>query len=52
MEIRGERVVPMILVPNVAETVAWYQTIGFTSVETYGNSRGGLSFAILSGSPL
>jgi hypothetical protein len=37
----------MIHVPDVADTVAWYEGIGFTVLETYGNGAGGLSFAIL-----
>lgn len=43
-----ERVVPMIHVPDVRATVAWYESIGFTVNETYGNEGDGLSFAILS----
>ena len=42
-----KRVVPMIHVPDVAATVAWYRDIGFTVVETYGHDGAGLSFAIL-----
>lgn len=44
----AEKVVPMIHVPDVRATVAWYQDIGFTVTETYGNDSDGLSFAILS----
>jgi uncharacterized glyoxalase superfamily protein PhnB len=44
----AEKVVPMIHVPDVRATVDWYQGIGFTVTETYGNDGGGLSFAILS----
>jgi len=44
----NERVTPMIHVPDVRTTVDWYQDIGFTVNETYGNDSGGLSFAILS----
>jgi uncharacterized glyoxalase superfamily protein PhnB len=44
----AERVVPMIHVPDVRATVDWYQGIGFTVTDTYGNDAGGLSFAILS----
>lgn len=40
---------PMIHVPDVRATAAWYATIGFTILETYGDGREGLSFAILSG---
>ena len=43
-----ERVVPMIHVPDVRATVEWYESIGFTVNETYGNDGEGLSFAILS----
>lgn len=38
----------MIHVPNVQATVDWYQRIGFTVLNTYGNDADGLSFAILS----
>ena len=40
--------VPMIHVPDVRATVQWYQGIGFSVVETYGDGGEGLSFAILS----
>ena len=42
------RVVPMIHVPDVSATVDWYKSIGFDVDDTYGDERGGLSFAILS----
>ena len=42
------RVTPMIHVPDVSATVEWYKNIGFTVSATYGNERGGLSFAVLS----
>ena len=42
------KVVPMIHVPDVRATVAWYQDIGFTVIDTYGDQGEGLSFAILS----
>jgi hypothetical protein len=42
------KVVPMIHVPDVRATVGWYQNIGFTVLNTYGDDRDGLSFAILS----
>ena len=42
------KVVPMIHVPNVMATVDWYQTIGFTVINTYDDDGDGLSFAILS----
>ena len=42
------RVVPMIHVPDVRETVEWYLSIGFTEAATYGDGTGGLSFAVLS----
>jgi catechol 2,3-dioxygenase-like lactoylglutathione lyase family enzyme len=38
---------PMIHVPDVRATAAWYETIGFTLLETYGDGGEGLSFAIL-----
>ena len=43
-----KRAVPMIHVPDVLATVEWYQNIGFTVDNTYGNEADGLSFAILS----
>src|SRR4030095_4409326 len=44
-----DRVVPMIHVSDVRATVEWYQSIGFSIVNTYGNdAAGGLSFAVLS----
>lgn len=42
------KVVPMIHVPDVQRTVDWYREIGFDVANTYGDSEGGLSFAILS----
>lgn len=42
-----EKVVPMIHVPNVRATVDWYQDIGFTLSNSYGDGDKGLSFAIL-----
>ena len=44
----AKKVVPMIHVPDVRATVDWYQGIGFTVTNTYGNDSDGLSFAILS----
>ena len=44
----AEQVVPMIHVSDVRATVDWYQGIGFTVINTYGNEGDGLSFAILS----
>ena len=38
----------MIHVVDVQTTAAWYETIGFTILDTYGNGAEGLSFAILS----
>jgi uncharacterized glyoxalase superfamily protein PhnB len=38
----------MIHVPDVRVTAAWYETIGFTILETYGDGADGLSFAVLS----
>lgn len=37
----------MIHVPDVLATVNWYQNIGFSVIDTYDDSEGGLSFAIL-----
>ncbi len=42
------KVVPMIHVPDVRATVDWYESIGFTVNDTYGDEGDGLSFAILS----
>jgi uncharacterized glyoxalase superfamily protein PhnB len=39
------RVAPMIHVPDVRETVEWYQTIGFEVMYTYDDGGEGLSFA-------
>ncbi len=44
----AEKVVPMIHVPDVRATVDWYQGIGFTVGDTYGDDGEGLSFAFLS----
>lgn len=44
----SEKVVPMIHVPDVRAAVDWYESIGFNVLNTYGNERGGLSFALLS----
>lgn len=41
------KVVPMIHVPDVRATVAWYESIGFTVTDTYDDGGEGLSFAIL-----
>lgn len=44
-----QKVVPMIHVPDVRETVEWYESIGFNVVARYGNETDdGLSFAIVS----
>jgi len=40
-------VVPMIHVPDVRATVEWYEQIGFTVRDSYGDGRDGLSFAVL-----
>jgi len=43
------KVVPMIHVPDVRATVAWYESIGFTVGATYGDETGeNFSFAIMS----
>jgi uncharacterized glyoxalase superfamily protein PhnB len=41
----AEKVVPMIHVPDVAATVAWYRDIGFTVIVEYGDGDEG--FAML-----
>ena len=38
---------PMLHVPDVRATAAWYEAIGFTLLESYGDGGEGLSFAIL-----
>ena len=38
---------PMIHVPDVQATASWYESIGFTVLETYGDGDDGLSFAIV-----
>ena len=43
----NKKAVPMIHVPDVAPTVAWYREIGFEVIETYGHEGEGLSFAIV-----
>jgi uncharacterized glyoxalase superfamily protein PhnB len=44
-----KKVTPMIHVPDVRATVAWYQQIGFAVRATYDNGTAtGLSFAIMS----
>ena len=42
------KAVPMFHVPDVLATVEWYQNMGFTVDDTYGNDSDGLSFAVLS----
>jgi hypothetical protein len=44
----GEKVVPMIHVPNVRSTVDWYRDIGFTVLDTYSDEGDELSFGIIS----
>jgi uncharacterized glyoxalase superfamily protein PhnB len=45
----SKNVVSMIHVPDVRATVAWYQSVGFQTVNTYDNGTpDGLSFAIMS----
>lgn len=45
----NKKVVPMIHVPDVRATVAWYEQIGFNVVATYGDETGeNFSFAIVS----
>jgi uncharacterized glyoxalase superfamily protein PhnB len=43
-----KKVVPMFHVPDVRQTVDWYRDIGFQVTVTYGDNRGGLSFAMVS----
>lgn len=43
----SEKVVPMIHVPNVRATVAWYESIGFKVRDTYSDGGDGLSFAVV-----
>ena len=43
-----KKVVPMFHVPDVRRTVDWYRDIGFDITVTYGDNRGGLSFAMVS----
>ena len=38
---------PMIHVSDVKATTSWYESIGFTVLDTYGDGRDGMSFAIL-----
>lgn len=38
---------PMLHVPDVQAAVAWYAALGCEVLETYGDGRDGLSFAIL-----
>lgn len=45
---RVQAATPMIHVPDVKATAAWYESIGFTIQNTYDNGADGLSFAILS----
>jgi orotate phosphoribosyltransferase len=42
------KAVPMIHVPDVRAAVEWYQSIGFTVINTYGDDDDGLSFAMMS----
>ena len=39
---------PMIHVPDVRATAAWYESVGFTVLESYGDGGEEWSFAILS----
>jgi orotate phosphoribosyltransferase len=39
--------VPMIHVPDVRAAVEWYQSVGFTVINTYNDDEDGLSFALL-----
>jgi uncharacterized glyoxalase superfamily protein PhnB len=43
-----KKVVPMFHVPDVRQTVDWYRALGFEVTVTYGDDRGGLSFAMVS----
>ena len=44
----AKKCVPMFHVPDVRATVEWYLGIGFEVTATYGDGRGGQSFAMLS----
>src|SRR5687768_535299 len=44
----GEKVVPMIHVPDVRATVDWYCGLGFTVIGTFSDDGEGLSWAMLS----
>ena len=41
------RCVPMMHVPDVRATIAWYEQVGFEVVETYSEGSEGLSFAVM-----
>jgi uncharacterized glyoxalase superfamily protein PhnB len=42
-----QSVVPMIHVPDVRAAVAWYESIGFSVLDTFEDEIDGLTFAIL-----
>ena len=43
-----EKIVPMIHVPNVASTAKWYESIGFTTVNTFRErDEGEVNWALL-----
>lgn len=43
-----EKIVPMIHVPDVATTIAWYQAVGFAVVRTHEACEGEIDWALLS----
>ena len=42
-----QQVTPMIHVPDVRATVAWYESIGFVILNTYEDPDDGMNFALL-----
>ena len=43
-----QRVVPMIHVPDVRAAVGWYESIGFSVLNTFEDEVDGMTFAVLS----
>ena len=44
----NQSVVPMIHVPDVRAAVAWYESIGFSVLNTFEDEADGMTFAVLS----
>src|SRR5215813_12235231 len=44
----AKKVVPMIHVPDVAASVAWYESLGFEVINTFSDDGEGLDWAMLS----